>query len=382
VQFVLGINAAIATILLALLLRRVQRLRADRWLVLALGVLISTAIGLALNNQPDQPPAILLPLAIFVGGSSFFVTPISLFLYVRDVSGRFKLADLIWFLPPVLHLTWMLWEAYFGDGVLFVHGFAGVESGQGVARRILSPLSILFTLLFPGWALVELARYRERIKQHVSGLDGVDLSWVRAVLWSVIAGGLVATVLMALAANHVWIELEQASALVMLIVGLQLGATGYFALFQNQPPVAVSAPTVEPVGAVDLEACAADFVQLQHVMRTDQLYRQEDFRLGQLADALGWAPYRIGEALQHAAQLNFFDFVNGFRVAEVSELLADPANDRISVLSLAFDAGFQSKASFNRIFKAHTGETPSQYRRRSLPGDGTARPVSPGPHNR
>jgi AraC-like DNA-binding protein len=370
VQFVLGINAAIAVILLALLLRRTQRLRADRWLILALGVLIVSALGLALNNRPEPPPAILLPLAIFVGGSSFFISPIALYLYVRDVTGRLRMTDLAWFAPPVVHLGWMLWEAYLGAGVGFVHGFAGVEvsaqAGDNLLRRILSPLSILFTLFFPGFALVEIARYRAGIKQHVSGLDGVDLSWVRAVLWSVIAGGLLASVLMGLAANHLWIGLEQASAMVMLIIGLQLGATGYFALFQNEPPRAGLEPQTKPSTAIDPGACEADFAQLQLIMQSEHLYRQEDFRLGQLAETLGWPQYRISEALQQAGKTNFFDFVNGFRVAEVSALLADPANARISVLSLAFDAGFQSKASFNRIFKSRTGETPSHYRRRCL----------------
>jgi AraC-like DNA-binding protein len=370
VQFVLGINAAIATILLALLLRRQHGLRADRWLVLALVVLIFSSLGLALNGRADLPSPILMPFAIFVGGSSFFISPIALFLYVRDVTGRFKSSDLIWFAPPAIHLVWMLWEAFFGSGVVFVLGFAGIETGITLLSRFLSPLSVLFTLLFPGVALIELAHYRANIKQHLSGMDGVDLSWVRAVLWSVIAGGLLGTLLMGLAANHLLIGLEQASALIMLIIGLQLGASGYFALYQVEALQDGDTGPVNSERSVDLDICIADYASLRQAMQSDHFYRQEDFRLRQLADTLGWPQYRITEALQYAGNINFFDFVNGFRVEEAGKLLTDPGNARVSVLALAFDAGFQSKASFNRIFKAQTGETPSGYRARHLVKEG------------
>jgi AraC-like DNA-binding protein len=364
VQFVLGVDASIAAILLALLVRRPGGLRADRWLILALAVLIMTALGLALNSQPDQPSPILMPLALFVGGSAFYISPIALYLYVRDTIGRLRPTDLIWFALPAINLSWMVWEAFAGGGVTFVQGFAGVVAGDSVPSRIMSPLSILFTLLFPGFALIELARYRDNIKHQVSGLEGVDLAWVRAVLWSVIAGGLIGAVLFGLAANQIWIGLEQASAMVMLIIGLQLGVSGYYALFQTAPPQTDADAAPEPAHAIDLDACKADFEQLTQHMQAENLHRQEAFRLGQLANALGWPNYRVSEALQYAGQTHFFDFVNGYRVAEVSALLADPKNSRVSVLSLALDAGFQSKASFNRIFKSSTGETPSQYRRR------------------
>jgi AraC-like DNA-binding protein len=368
VQFVLGIDAAIATILLTLLLRRSQALRADRWLVLALMVLIVTSVGLAFNGRPDAPPAVLMPFAIFVGGSSFFVTPIALFLYVRDVTGRFSWTDLVWFAPPVVHMMWMLWEAFFGAGAVFVHGFAGVVTDGDVLRRFLAPLSVLFTLFFPGYALIEIARYQAGIKQHLSNMEGVDLSWVRAVLWSVIAGGLLGSLLIGLAANQIWIGLEQASALIMLLIGLQLGASGYYALFQGEPPQADEGATTDQAMTLDLSACRQDFSSLKHLMQSEHLYRQEDFRLGQLAKAIGWPRYRVGAALQHAGKTSFFDFVNGFRVEEASALLADRANAGVSVLALAFDAGFQSKASFNRIFKHQTGVTPSEFRRRSMAG--------------
>ncbi|MCA6447833.1 MAG: AraC family transcriptional regulator, partial [Chitinophagaceae bacterium] len=60
-------------------------------------------------------------------------------------------------------------------------------------------------------------------------------------------------------------------------------------------------------------------------------------------------------------QMNFNDFINRYRVEEVKKQLQNPKNASLTIMSLAYDAGFNSKATFNRAFKKHTGENPSKY---------------------
>ena len=59
---------------------------------------------------------------------------------------------------------------------------------------------------------------------------------------------------------------------------------------------------------------------------------------------------------------NFYDFVNGYRVREVLRLMEDGSRADDKMLTLAFDAGFNSKPTFNAVFKKITGRTPSDYR--------------------
>ena len=61
-----------------------------------------------------------------------------------------------------------------------------------------------------------------------------------------------------------------------------------------------------------------------------------------------------------------FDFVNGYRVDEVKSRLKDPKNSQYTILSIAYDSGFNSKSSFNIIFKKFTGLTPSQFVKHSM----------------
>lgn len=69
----------------------------------------------------------------------------------------------------------------------------------------------------------------------------------------------------------------------------------------------------------------------------------------------------ISEHINHGAGKTFLDFVNECRVEEVKRLMKEEASKSFTLQSLAFDSGFNSKASFNRVFKKFTGLTPSEY---------------------
>ena len=62
---------------------------------------------------------------------------------------------------------------------------------------------------------------------------------------------------------------------------------------------------------------------------------------------------------------NFNAYLNGWRLADAKQALADPAQRDVPISTIALDAGFQSLGPFNRAFKAETGLTPSEFRERS-----------------
>ncbi len=55
--------------------------------------------------------------------------------------------------------------------------------------------------------------------------------------------------------------------------------------------------------------------------------------------------------------------MNEYRIEEVKRRMVDPAYKHLTILAIAYDAGFNSKSSFNTIFKQKTGQTPSEYLR-------------------
>jgi putative ABC transport system permease protein len=64
-----------------------------------------------------------------------------------------------------------------------------------------------------------------------------------------------------------------------------------------------------------------------------------------------------------ALKKNFNDFINEYRIQEVTRKMQDPAFDRITLLGIAIDSGFNSKSTFNRAFRQMTGKTPAEYKR-------------------
>ncbi|HEX8385921.1 MAG TPA: AraC family transcriptional regulator [Rubricoccaceae bacterium] len=134
-------------------------------------------------------------------------------------------------------------------------------------------------------------------------------------------------------------------------------------------PPAVPAPRVATYGLV-ADALAAEARRVRAYVEAEQPYRNPDLTLCLLADALGLSDKVLSYVLNEGMGTAYAPYVNGLRVEEARRALADPALAHRTVLSVGLDAGFSSKATFNRAFKAATGRTPSSVRRDAgRPGD-------------
>lgn len=96
------------------------------------------------------------------------------------------------------------------------------------------------------------------------------------------------------------------------------------------------------------------------LMQKEQLYKRPELTLSMVAEQLDIKPYLLSRAIKEVFQVKFSDYINNLRVAEVQRLIADPQNEHYTLLSLAMDAGFNSKSSFNRAVKKHLGISPSE----------------------
>jgi len=113
---------------------------------------------------------------------------------------------------------------------------------------------------------------------------------------------------------------------------------------------------LEPKEKTQLENIAS---KLKLLMKEKQLYKNPDLTLTSLSEALGVKSYLTTKCLNLIIEQKFNDFINTYRIKELKTLLKDPKNNNYTLLSLAFEAGFNSKASFNRAVKKLTGKSPS-----------------------
>ena len=103
--------------------------------------------------------------------------------------------------------------------------------------------------------------------------------------------------------------------------------------------------------------------KLLYLLEAERIYRDEDLTLQTLAEKLAVTPHQLSWIINEVLHLSFATLVNGYRVEEVKGRLSDPSFNHSSILQAALDAGFNTKAAFNRAFRKATGMTPSQFKK-------------------
>lgn len=102
--------------------------------------------------------------------------------------------------------------------------------------------------------------------------------------------------------------------------------------------------------------------KINNLMEQEKIYQEPELTLQQLAEKLDLPSYQASQAINDGLKKNFYDLVNGYRVEEAKRLLLDDKNRNYTILSVGFEAGFNSKTTFNTVFKKFTGQTPTEFR--------------------
>lgn len=219
--------------------------------------------------------------------------------------------------------------------------------------------------------------FNDKIKNSFSNIDRINLNWLLhltvglIVVWGIVVIGYIVN---ALSDSDVKMDYLIYTAASILIYSI-----GYLSLRQPQilEPISPSkdsklAPANERTisgrtsyqksGLTETEA-QNHLKNLLQIMETEKPYLNSELTLRELAEKLSMSTHNLSEILNARLNQNFYDFINRYRVEEVKRRLANKESERFSLIAIAFDSGFNSKSTFNTIFKKHTGITPSQYRK-------------------
>jgi AraC-like DNA-binding protein len=98
-------------------------------------------------------------------------------------------------------------------------------------------------------------------------------------------------------------------------------------------------------------------------MAEEQPWLEPELTLTEVAKRLRIAPALLSKVINSGCGQNFNDFVNAYRVREAQRLLADPRFAHYSLVGVALESGFNSRSTFNRVFKKVTGQAPSELAR-------------------
>ncbi len=222
----------------------------------------------------------------------------------------------------------------------------------------------LVSLLVYLWLSLRLMQqYGRYVQENFSETSQLTLRWLRillilltivAVQWSV--------ELILRDVYQVFYRYDYSSELLSLLLivlgtaGLQQGNLAEIQ-FDSQPIVPEATPVQKRL--VDIDSKQID--RVRGAMETDKLYLNPTLTLTELAQHVGLNPKVVSQLINAGIGQSFNDFVNAYRVNEIKQRLRTDDLTRFTLLGIALESGFNSKTTFNRIFKQHTGQSPSEF---------------------
>jgi AraC-like DNA-binding protein len=216
-----------------------------------------------------------------------------------------------------------------------------------------------------------LKKYNDLTNQNFAYSETIDLHWLKTFIWGMGLTFLIATMIILLE-NGFGIDFGFNTDLVffMLIITFifYLGFSGirHRNIFSDSSSTEVRIAEPKTAGEYNRsglkEEDAVKFHEsLKELMNFKKPYLEPKLSLSDLANELNISINHLSQIINQYEEKNFFDFVNTYRVDEFKKRVIDPANINYSILAIALDSGFNSKSSFNQVFKKLTGKTPSQY---------------------
>jgi AraC-like DNA-binding protein len=297
--------------------------------------------------------------------------------YLVSERSRFRKADLLHFVPFVL-IT-LVYFVFFQDVVDFSDETFLRQDEYLWVRVSFSLVFFASVIVYTVLTFVKLISFRRNIDSQFSYHDRrLRLFWVNfiAVLFSL--SGLV--VILAGAYNAMMFQrLVDTSLLSHAGLTIVAYAISYFGL--RQPSLfRLEYADLKEDGGTSLRSTSLEdekeikprFTEEEAKALTERLivhmseerpYLNPELTLGELSAQINLAKHELTELLNMHIGKNFFSFVNEFRLKAVIRRLANPDYDHLTIIAIANDCGFNSKSTFNSLFKQFAGHTPSDYKR-------------------
>ena len=242
---------------------------------------------------------------------------------------------------------------------------------------LFSFLQILFYL----WRISkELTLYDQQLFHWFSNVENIHLNWLKHSVWALSLVTIVSFIYLLgellLSSSIQHMGAYGTFALVLLIYAISYKAISQpdiLSLFQNENKISNTLNHLKDQVTDSLEkaknteaSIKTESVlsrRLKDLMEKEKLYLNEKLSGNEMAVTLGISRHQLSEVLNNELHTNFYNFINHYRVEDCKEKMANPKFENYTLLALAFECGFNSKTTFNTVFKRETGMTPRQFKK-------------------
>lgn len=243
---------------------------------------------------------------------------------------------------------------------------------------LLSVASLLIFIQFLSYVIISLnivSRYKMASGQFFSDRKNSDVSWLYNTLTFLILL-IVVSVLNGVIAQTFWAKYYLTVFniiiffMLLYIIRVMLKALrkpDLFSISEEDSPH-LQSPRFRYKGSprlVNSETGRIAQMVLEYV-KNNKPYLDPELTLDQLAKQLSLKSRLLSQVINDELGQNFYDFVNRKRIEEASRLLTNPKDPKLTVLEVLYEVGFNSKSSFNTLFKKYTGLTPSEFKKKNI----------------
>ncbi|MEM8893479.1 MAG: helix-turn-helix domain-containing protein [Bacteroidota bacterium] len=307
----------------------------------------------------------LIPLGLI----PFAATP-TLYLYTRLLVSKSRLSaiEVIGCYSSFLICNIFLYQDYFNDKVSLSlsQGFFDFQGPASFFSRYWALIMAAVHILFIVASLVLLFRHKHRIKQEFSYDEQINLGWLRN--WLVYS-----VPVFFISFSLVWVGVFGFIQMIEVFYGMSgfisvnIFVIGYFGLKQttiftgkhlSEPETNVELREPQTVNSLETKA-----LKVETYLNESQAYINPQLTLAELADGTGLPRNQLSAVINQYYGQNFFEYINSKRVDEFKQRVRDSSYSHLTLLGIAMDCGFNSKSSFNHIFKKTTGLTPGEYKK-------------------
>ncbi len=357
-------------ILAGIMLTKKHRTRSDIFLAAMFfiyGITLFLGYMEIYNRTYDYPYPFLIntsaPLILLHGPALWF--------YIKSLTAqcfRFKAKYLLHFVPFLLVLLILIVNNYSLPAAQKILNDSSESFKNDISFPFIIGMIAIFTQGYFIWGLYLINGYKRKIQNYFSEISSMDLSWLRILLITCIVfyAGIsllyIVDYLFSVFSYNVMQSVGYAYASLFILV---LGYRGFRQgnVFSSR---SVSINLESDIQISEETPATRDKDQLfakylLELMEKEKPYLNPDLNLATLASKLNVTPDYLSSVLNGKLNKSFFDFVNYYRVEEFKRVSRLPENYNITIMGMAWDAGFNSKATFNRVFKKTTGYTPGQY---------------------
>lgn len=308
---------------------------------------------------------ITVPFPLLHGPMLYLYTLVSL-----RKDKRLRKTDYIHFAPAIFSYLYMFrfYFLYSVERKIMVD--RGEVSDFSVFTAILLIAYIVSGLTYSILAYRLVGKHRRIIDRNFSYDENINLNWVKYCIWGIGVIFATATLIIFLREGMGISFSFNADYIFYSLIIIFVFCIGFYGI--RQKDIFKDNLTREDVvheykksqgnykkSGLKEEVAVSAHKLLLKVMEERKPYLEPKLTLSSLADIINISPNHLSQIINQHENVNFRDFVNRFRVEEFEMRAAE--NNNFSILALAFDSGFNSKSSFNNVFKKHKGMTPSQY---------------------